>query len=259
MGKSIEGRVVTRVITHCVSSFIILFFCLSLVLWPEVNKSVDGVKTNHTKNQQKLILLIGASIGRHWNFSSLPERIDNSDYIFEYVPGGGFDKSETLKSVLSREENKPNVIFLKECAAYFPGEMPVYKDLMMRWINECIEADIVPIPATVVPVTRLHSFKQMLIDVIKGRNPLRSGNPFAQKRNRAIIAYNDWIRMYCSQKGLALLDLEEAVRYSKKNRYLRENFAKIDGLHLNSKAYKVLDQIVIPTLSTIDDAVKSTD
>ena len=256
MGKPIEGRAVARAITQCVSLYIILFFCLSLVLWPEVNKRVNESKTDHLRNQHKLVLLIGASIGRHWNFSSLPERIDNSDVVFEYVPGGGFDKSDTLKNVLSRKENKPNVILLKECAAYFPGEMSAYKDLMMKWISDCIEADVVPIPATVVPVTRLHSFKQIMIDVLKRRNPFRYGNPFTQKRNRAILAYNDWIREYCNQKGLALLDLEAAVRYSEKNRYLREDFAKIDGLHLNNKAYKVLDQIVIPTLRMVDDEIK---
>jgi len=57
--------------------------------------------------------------------------------------------------------------------------------------------------------------------------------------------------VFCAKNDLSLLDLERAVRKSEKDRYLRSKLAKIDGLHLNKKGYRVLDQIVIPTLEKV--------
>ena len=156
---------------------------------------------------KKLVVLLGASIGRAWNISGLPERIGNHDYFFEYVDGGGFDKSKKLEEILSRHENRPDAIFLKECAAYFPGDFENYRRLMKQWITDCNKAGVIPIPTTVVPVTKLHSLKKFGIDILKLRNPFKLGNPFKNKRQKAILKYNDWIRMYCGENSLALLDL----------------------------------------------------
>jgi len=199
--------------------------------------------------EKKHVLLLGASVGGAWDLPGLPERIGNRDYVFEYQHGGScFDKSGKLSEILSRRERKPDFLFLKECAAYFPDDLSTQKNLMKRWIRECREAGVIPIPTTVVPVSRLHPLKKFLIDILKGRNPFRYGSPFRHRRNQSILAYNDWIKQYSREKSLAVLDLEAAVRYSKENRFLREDLAKIDGLHLNSKAYRLLDRIVIPTL-----------
>jgi len=51
--------------------------------------------------------------------------------------------------------------------------------------------------------------------------------------------------VFSNENSIACLDLESAVRYSKKNRFLREDLAKIDGLHLNRKAYNILDKVLI--------------
>ena len=198
------------------------------------------------------VVLLGASVGRAWDIQFLPERTGVEDYDFEYVPGGGFDKTNALKRILSREENKPDAIFIKECAAYFPGDIDRYKNLMMEWIGLCKQEGVIPIPATVVPVTRLHAFKKILIDIIKGRGLLKDGNPFDNNRNAAIIAYNDWIKSYVDENELSVLDMESAVIYHPKNRFLREDFAKVDGLHLNTKAYKSLDEMVLSTLRKLD-------
>jgi len=199
------------------------------------------------------ILLIGASVGGAWKISSLPERIDIDGYVFEYVHGGSqFDKSEKLKEVLARQENKPDRIILKECAAYFPGDLELFKKWMERWIAECREAGVEPIPATVVPVTKLHAYKIFFgYPLLKRKNPLQFGWPFQQKRQRSILQYNDWVREMAAEQGLALLDLETALRYSGKNRYLRADLARMDGLHLKSTAYPLLDRIVIPTLDKV--------
>lgn len=211
-----------------------------------------GNALSHNNKRQKHIILLGASIGRAWNISSLPERINNHDYDIEYIDGSGFDKSERLRKIISRRENKPDAIFIKECAAYFPGDLELYRNLMTQWIKECQEENVIPIPTTVVPVTRLHPFKKFMIDIMKGRNLLKGGNPFKNRRSKAILEFNDWIRMYCKNWGLSVLDLEAALCFSEKNRFLREDLARVDGLHLNRKAYKILDQIVIPTLETVN-------
>lgn len=74
-------------------------------------------------------------------------------------------------------------------------------------------------------------------------------NPFRHWRTKAIHKFNDWIRSYCGENDLSFLDLEAAVRVSKRNRYLREGLARLGGLHLKANAYRLLDQIVIVALN----------
>lgn len=213
------------------------------------NSKISGLRT--TMDKKKHIILLGASIGRAWDIESLPSRIKNNDYIFEYIQGGGFEKTKKLREILSSKDKQIDAVLLKQCAAYFPGNLEQLKRLMALWINECQKENVMPIPTTVVPVTRLHSFKKILIDIIKRRKFFQQGNLFKHNRNKAVLDYNDWIRDYCEQNGLSYLDLEAAVRYSEKNRFLREDLAGVDGLHLNNKAYQILDQIVIPTLEMV--------
>jgi hypothetical protein len=229
--------------------FFYLFISNSPVLggfMQENNSNKLSVESNNLKLRR--IVLLGASVGEAWDLPSLPQRIDNENYAFEYMMCPQFDKSDFLKDIIAREENKPDAVFIKECAAYFPGDLENYKSLIKEWIEECLKADITPIPATVAPVTRLHSFKKIAIDVLRGRKPFRQGNPFKYLRNKSILEFNDWLREYCKNMGLSVLDLEAALRYSEDNRFLKENLSRIDGLHLNRKAYGILDQIVIPVL-----------
>jgi hypothetical protein len=205
---------------------------------------------------QRKIVLIGASIGRNWNVLGLPERIHDHTFGFEYAEAGGFDKSRKLNEILSRQKDRPGAVILKECAAYFPGNIDAFKALMTGWIKDCVQAGVVPVPATVVPVTRLHSLKKFAIDIVKLRNPLRQGNPFSYKKQRGIIQYNNWLRSYCADNNIIVLDLEATVRKSEKNRFLKGGLAKVDGLHLNKKGYHALDLIVKPTLEKIDWNIK---
>jgi hypothetical protein len=204
----------------------------------------------------KRVVLLGASIGRVWNIPQLPDRLGLSDYVFEYQ-GSSFDKTDKLKMALYGEDKKPDGVIIKECAAYFPGDMEHYKSKMKEWIAECQENDVIPIPSTVVPVTRLHSYKVFAGYLLKGRNPLQYGSPFKPHRNNSICEFNDWIRDFCETNGLVYLDLEASLRYSGKNRFLREDLARLDGLHINSKAYGILDQTLIQTLDKVDWHVQS--
>ena len=205
-----------------------------------------------TRGPQKHVLLLGASVGYAWNIPALPQRAGSDRYRFEYVHGSPFDKSKVLREILERTENRPDVILLKECAAYFPGDLDRYKALMIRWIGECRERGVVPMPTTVIPVTKLHAYKMFAYDILKLRNPFKFGSPFRQLRLKSILEYNDWLLAYCRENEVIVLDLEAAARRSEQKRSLRSDLARVDGLHLKPKAYLYLDQAVWRALVRLD-------
>lgn len=61
-------------------------------------------------------------------------------------------------------------------------------------------------------------------------------------RLTSILKYNDWIRAYAQKEGLVFFDLEAPLRISPEDRSLRLDLHSGDGLHLNSKAYGILDK-----------------
>src|SRR4030043_1394228 len=103
-------------------SQIILFLILPLLIL------VPTQESQMAKQGNRHICLSGAAIGRGWGISLVPERIKHYDFTFEYLHGGStFDKSVRLREVIARGEKKPNAIFLKDWAAYFPGNFELYK------------------------------------------------------------------------------------------------------------------------------------
>jgi hypothetical protein len=245
------------------NAIIILVLCLILgflyfaVLGRKTGSQMEiqgGGPMEQANGPKKHVVLLGASVGGAWNIPALPQRVGSDLYSFEYVHGSPFDKSKVLKEILGRTENKPDVIFLKECAAYFPGDFEKYKALMIQWIGECREKGVIPIPTTVVPVTMFHAYKLFGYDILKLRNPFKYGIPFKQRRLKAILEYNGWLRSFCRENRLVVLDLEAAVRRSDIKRSLRSSLAKVDGLHLKPQAYLILDKIVLPTLAQVDYA-----
>ena len=200
---------------------------------------------------EKHVVLLGASVGRDWKIESLPERLKQTEgaaqvYRFEYVGEYAFDKTEALIKILQRKENKPDAIIIKECAAYYPGDLRQYQELMKGWVKACKNAGVVPVPTTVVPVvsSKNKTIKERVKDFIKSI----LGRPTPSSQLEGISQYNDWIRQYTSQEGLTVLELEAPLRTSQEDRSLRIDLHSGDGLHLNAKAYEILDGIVIPTL-----------
>lgn len=198
--------------------------------------------------KKKHVVLLGASVGYDWKIDSLPERLGQNSganrYSFEFVGDYQFDKTQTLRKMLQRKQNRPDAILLKECAAYFPGDLNRYQELIKGWIRECRDAGVVPVPTTVVPVIRQQSMVSKMKDMVKsvlGRQP--SGMQLER-----ITQYNDWIRSYAASENLAVLDLEAAVRTSAEDRSLRTDLHSGDGLHLNERAYRLLDPMVVPVL-----------
>ena len=200
--------------------------------------------------KKKHVVLLGASVGHDWKIETLPERLKQTGaaqgYRFEYVGEYAFDKTEALMKILQRKQNKPDAIIIKECAAYFPGGLRQYQELMKGWVKACKNAGVVPVPTTVVPVvsSKNKTIKERVKDFIK----TILGRPTTSSHREGIFQYNDWIREYAAQEGLTVLDLEAPLRTSQDDRSLRVDLHSGDGLHLNSNAYEILDAVVVPTL-----------
>jgi hypothetical protein len=189
------------------------------------------------------VLLLGASVGDAWNFSEWPMRMHRDDYAMEMVAEYAFDKTNALEEIFMRPRRKfrltrtylrgffepgprkPDILIIKECAAYFPGNLETYKGLVKSWVRQCREAGIKPVLATVVPVTQEHA----------------QGRP---GRLEGILAYNDWVRAYSKENNIGLLDLEAALRIGDSDRSLRTDLTSGDGLHLNTNAYAILDNLL---------------
>ena len=198
--------------------------------------------------KKKHVVLLGASVGQAWKIDSLSERLGQNSgansYSFEYVGDYQFDKTQTLRKILQRKQNKPDAILLKECAAYFPGDLARYRELMKSWVKECRDAGVIPLPTTVVPVVRQQSVMTRMKDAVK----FVLGKPTSGMQLERLTQYNDWIRSYAGSENLTVLDLEAALRTSAEDRSLRTDLHSGDGLHLNPKAYQLLDPIVVPAL-----------
>jgi hypothetical protein len=221
-----------------IKMFVLLFaICTLLFLNFEV----------YAMQKPKHIILLGASVGKAWEIEDLPKRQNIQGYRFEYVGEYQFDKSKALQQILQRKENKPDAILIKGCAAYFPGDLLKYQALMRSWVQQCKKAGVIPIPTTVIPVVREQGF----INIVKNIVKKILGKSTNASRLTAIFQYNDWIKSYAQKEGLVVLDLEASLRTNEIDRSLRIDLQIGDGLHLNRKAYSILDQILIPCLEKI--------
>lgn len=220
-------------------------FLLLFTLLPEgcnmFNKQLASAKTD-----KKHVLLVGASVGQGWQLSGLPARKNIENYTFESVAAWQFDKTDAVDEILIRPRRKfrlsrsyfkgffkpspvrPDLVIIKECAAYFPGDFEVYKGLTIKWINQIRAAKIDVMLATVAPVTKEREQKQ------KGKI-------------EGINKYNEWLRTYAQQEGIPLLDIAATLRSDAERGYLREGLTSGDGLHLNSQAYALLDNLLFET------------
>ena len=179
----------------------------------------------------KYIVLVGASVGRHWQFSELSKRLRNDRYSFGYRGKGSFDKGDVVGDLIN-SQIRPDAIIIKECAAYFPKDIEDSKQKIAKWTEMISGEGITPILATCVPVNQTNDTKH-------------------DGRQKGILEYNCFIRQYAKRENILILDLEKALRNDSSNSYyLKEKYARADGLHLRKEAYSdALDPIVIPMLN----------
>ncbi len=174
------------------------------------------------------IAFVCASVGSAWNINEHFLSLDITVYD-EYQ----FDKDNVIRDIM--DSDKPDIMIIKECAAYFPPEemgmsMEAYRNLIKGWVNLCRGESVIPVLTTVVPI-----------------DPNNSNNLEGQLES--ILEYNDWIHEFSRNENITVLDLEAALRVSEGNRILDPNYDSGDGLHPNDLAYsEKLDYILIPAL-----------
>lgn len=176
-------------------------------------------------NGSKYIILVGASVGKTWEFPRLSDRVSvRNDVVLGNRTIYAFDKDPAIDAIT----NLPipiSAVIIKECSAYFPREIDPSVIQIKQWISELRAKGIAPVLATVVPVTKQH-------------DQTHPG------RLESILAFNDDIRNYAEEEGISVLDLEKAVRVSASDRYLKNEYAQPDGNHLVKRAYEeALDKI----------------
>lgn len=173
------------------------------------------------------IAFVCASVGAAWNMPGHFPQL-NIEVYEEYQ----FDKGYRIQEIL--DSSKPDIMIIKECAAYFPPDsqgtsMSAYQNLIIGWVNLCRSREVIPILTTVVPI-----------------NPDTNGG---QPQLNSIIEFNDWIKEYCKDEDISVIDLEGALRASDSDRSLNPSYDSGDGLHPNEQAYtEKLDGILIPAL-----------
>jgi lysophospholipase L1-like esterase len=118
---------------------------------------------------------------------------------------------------------------VKECSAYFPGDLAAYGSRVGSWLQLLSENGFQVVLATVVPVTRSRA----------ARDP---------GKQESLLAYNQWVRQCAAQRHLLLLDLEAVLRGP--DTYLRDELSAEDGSHLNANAYALLDAALLRLVST---------
>lgn len=224
-----------------VAAIILLIVFITLVMRrnanPQLSRSADTVH----------VVLIGASIGQGWHLAEWPTRAKASGFTAESIPAWQFDKTDVVDEVLMRPArkfrptrtylkslfqpppSKADMVILKECSSYFPGDLTVYESSIQNWVSRLQAKHIRVTLATVVPVTMARAEQ-------------------SPGKQESLVQYNEWVRQYAEQRGITLLDLESALRTDDTGRYLRDEFATSDGSHLNAAAYAVLDDVLRKTL-----------
>lgn len=236
---------------HGLSPWRFLWRCAGILLC--VSSVALASDNGSRKVKPYRIVLIGASIGSAWNLPDFPRRAGMPDYVMEMIPVYEFDKSSVLSEVLVRPKRvfhptlsylkglfgpapeRADVVILKECSAYFPGDLDVQKRLIDEWVKKIQATGAEAVLATTVPVTRTRSKQD-------------SG------KLEALRTYNDWVRQYAKEHGIKVIDLEEVLRSDAKDRYLRDEYTSGDGSHLNAAAYQALDALLVRTLPTLNRA-----
>lgn len=181
----------------------------------------------------KRITLVGASIGKDWNFDRIAERLKVSGYDFRYMGKYDFDKSELINAIVG-QSRKSDIVMIKECSSYFPGDAAKQRAFVQDWVGKLRAAGVQPVLVTVAPV-KAPGLVQRGKDLVKKA----IGKPVWPEE---VAAFNDWLREYAARERLPLFDLEQALWIAPDQRYLKPEFTTDDSVHLSRVAYERLDE-----------------
>ena len=190
--------------------------------------------TGQGVNQAKRVVLVGASIGKGWDFENVGRRIQRKDIRFDYRGVFQFDKGPTIRELIESAD-KPSMVLIKECSVYFPGDLVQYERQVASWVKQLQEAGIQPRLVTTVPVKRSGGALYRLKNTIKRLMGKTS-------RQKSLTSFNDWMTAYGRREGVPVFDLESCLRSGPGDRWLRAEYDVGDGVHLNAKAYGEIDR-----------------
>ena len=191
----------------------------------------------------KRITLVGASIGKDWNFDRITERLQLPGYDFKYVGTYNFDKGPLIDTIVGQPQ-KPDFVMIKECSSYFPGDMGKYQASIQSWVGKLRVTGIQPVLLTVAPVK-----EPGMVQRAKNAVKKAMGRPIWPEE---IAAFNDWLRTYAAREGVPLFDLEQALWIAPDRRYLKPEFTTDDDIHLNRAAYQQVDREFERFISTLN-------
>jgi hypothetical protein len=187
------------------------------------------------------VVLVGASIGKIWHFDRIGKRVALPGYRFDYVGVYAFDKGPLIQQLVT-DPDKPDIVLIKECATYFPGDTEQYQRQFMSWVETLRAVGIQVVLVTTAPVAepteyipRAKIFVKRLI-----------GRP---TQLDAIVQFNAWLKQYAQRERIPVFDLEAKLHRSESERWLRSEYDIGDKLHLNELAYRVLDEEVAKFLT----------
>jgi hypothetical protein len=184
---------------------------------------------------QKYIVLIGASVGSDWQINKLTERVPiSSSFSFGFRVQYNFDKHEPINRLM----NLPvpvYAIIIKECSAYFPRDIDNSMADIREWVGLIQSRGIVPVLATVVPVTHKHD----------------KDHP---GKFQSLLKFNNAIKTFAQENDIIIVDLEKTLRISAEDRHLKDEFAQEDGSHLIPRAYHVLDNMMVHVVKQLGEA-----
>jgi len=183
-------------------------------------------------HKTKKITLVGASIGKNWHFDRLGDRMPVSGYRFSYVGVNDFDKTPLIEKLVGGNE-KPDIVLIKECSTYFPGDTEQYRKSVVMWVNQLRVSGIRPILVTTAPVSEpFGSTVRRLIKKILGKPDWLD----------SVTAYNDWLKAYAQREKIPVFDLEAVLRRNNSERWLRAEYDVGDRVHLTAAAYAAMDR-----------------
>jgi len=179
------------------------------------------------------VVLVGASIGKDWHFERIGERVALPGYRFDYVGVYSFDKGPLIHKLVT-DPDKPDIVLIKECATYFPGDTKQYQRQFMSWVDTLRAVGIQVVLVTTAPVAepteyipRAKIFVKRLI-----------GKP---TQLDSIVQFNAWLKQYTQREHIPVFDLAAQLQRSDSEHWLRSEYDVGDKLHLNESAYHILD------------------
>jgi hypothetical protein len=172
------------------------------------------------------VVLVGASIGKDWHFDRIGKRVELPGYRFHYVGVYSFVKGSLIQKFVN-DPDKPDIVLIKECTTFFPGDTEQYQHQFMSWVESLRAVDVQVVIVTTAPVAepteyvpRAKIFVKRLI-----RKPTQLDS---------IVQFNEWLKEYAQRGRIPVFDLGAQLQRSNSERWLRSEYGGVLDLDLTA-------------------------